>query len=410
MRCSRSRERSSTPPRAPGAAASPGRSTASQAAASGTGTITSGGVYTPPSTVGTHTITADRRSPRRRASPSTSPTTPARSRSTTTTCATGQNLNETVLTPANVNSTTFGKLFSYPLDGLTFASPLYVAERRTSRARASTTSSTSRPSTTASTRSTPTAEAARRSGRTPSSTRPPASRRSRRRTPARPSDIPNEIGITGTPVIDPSTNTLYVVAATKEVTGGTTKYVNRLHALDLTTGAEKLGGPVVIARERPRHRRRRVNGTISFNNITENQRPALLLANGEVYVGFANHGNNPPYHGWVMAYNATTLHQDWVFCTTPNAGSGGIWMGGDGIGADSAGLALLLDRQRHVTTELERRRNDYGDSLLKLSPSGTRHRLLHAVQLRRPRQRRHRPRARAGSCCCPTSRAPIRTR
>ena len=91
-------------------------------------------------------------------------------------------------------------------------------------------------------------------------------------------DIPNEIGITGTPVIDPSTNTIYVVAATKEVNGGTTSYVNRLHALDLTTGAEKLGGPVVIQATVPGNGVDSVNGTISFNNITENQRPALLLA------------------------------------------------------------------------------------------------------------------------------------
>ena len=79
------------------------------------------------------------------------------------------------------------------------------------------------------------------------------------------------------------------------------------------------------------------NGRITFNNITENQRPALLLVNGEIYVAFANHGFNPPYHGWLMAYNASTLHQDWVYFTTPNAQSGGIWMGGGGVAADASG-------------------------------------------------------------------------
>ena len=112
-----------------------------------------------------------------------------------------------------------------------------------------------------------------------------------------------------------------------------------------------------------------VNGTISFNNITENQRASLLLVGGEVYVAFANHGYNPPYHGWVMAYNASTLHQDWVFCTTPNAQSGGVWMGGGGIAADGAGN--LFFSTGNGTFDQNSGGGDYGDTLLKLSPSGT---------------------------------------
>ena len=208
-------------------------------------------------------------------------------------------------------------------------------------------------------------------------------------------DIPNEIGITGTPVIDPSTNTVYVVAATQEVNGGTTSYVNRLHALDLTTGAEKFGGPIVIQATVPGNGGDSVNGTISFNNITENQRPALTLQNGEVYIGFSNHGNNPPYHGWLLAYNASTLHQDWVFCTTPNAMKGGIWMGGGGIGVDASGnLYFSTGNGTFDGPSSSGGSNDFGDSLLKLSPSGAAHGLLHAVQLRGARQRRHRPRIR----------------
>jgi hypothetical protein len=181
-------------------------------------------------------------------------------------------------------------------------------------------------------------------------------------------DIPNEIGITGTPVIDPSSNTLYVVAATKEVSGGTTTYVNRLHALDLSTGAEKFGGPVVITAKVPGTGVDAQNGMISFNNITENQRAALTLVNGEVYVAFANHGFNPPYHGWVMAYNASTLHQDWVYCTTANAQSGGVWMGGDGLTVDSSGN--LFFSTGNGTYDGPGGGGDYGDTLLKLSPSG----------------------------------------
>ena len=95
----------------------------------------------------------------------------------------------------------------------------------------------------------------------------------------------------------------------------------------------------------------------------------MLLANGELYIGFANHGFNPPYHGWLMAYNATSLHQDWVWCTTPNAQSGGIWMGGDGIAADSSGS--LYFTTGNGTFDQSSGGGDYGDSFVKLAPNGT---------------------------------------
>jgi hypothetical protein len=330
------------------------------------GTISTVGLYTAPGTAGSHTVTA------------TSGTATATAKVYITNYAgtftdkndngrTGQNLNETVLTPSDVNSTSFGKLFNYPLDGLTFASPLYaenvtvpgqgahnivyVATEHDSVYAFDADGRTSTPLWKDSFIN-PAA------GVTPI---PPADT-------GETADIPNEIGITGTPVIDPSTNTLYVVAATKEVSGGTTKYVNRLHALDLSTGAEKFGGPVVIDAHVPGTGADAVNGTISFNNITENQRASLLLSNGEVYVAFANHGFNPPYHGWVMAYNASTLHQDWVFCTTPNAQSGGIWMGGGGLTADGSGN--LFFSTGNGTFDQNAGKGDYGDTLLKLSPTG----------------------------------------
>jgi hypothetical protein len=116
-----------------------------------------------------------------------------------------------------------------------------------------------------------------------------------------------------------------------------------------------------------------VKGVISFNNVTQNQRPAITLQNGEVYVGFSNHGFNPPYHGWVMAYNASTLHQDWVFCTTPNAQSGGVWMGGDGIAIDSSGnLFFATGNGTYDGPSTSGGSNDFGDTLLKLDPSGSR--------------------------------------
>ena len=276
---------------------------------------------------------------------------------------------------------TFGKLFSYPLDGLTFASPLYVAnvddpgpgrpQRRLRRDRARH----------ASTPSTRTAGPARRSGRTRSSTRPPASRPIPPADTGETEDIPNEIGITGTPVIDPATNTLYLVAATKEVTGGTTNYVNRLHALDLTTGAEKFGGPVVITATVPGTGVDAVNGEISFNNITAE--PAAGAAARERRRSTSpspNHGFNPPYHGWVMAYNATTLQSGlgllhdaerrraaasgWAATASPPTPPGSLYFStGNGTFDRSSGGG------------------DYGDSLVKLDAERHGLRLLHAAQL-----------------------------
>ena len=158
---------------------------------------------------------------------------------------TGQNLNETVLTPANVNSSTFGKLFTYPIDGLAIASPLYVAgvnipgqgihnvvyvATENDSVYAFDANGLSSVPLWHDSFINPAA------GITPV----PAA------DTGETGDIPDEIGITGTPVIDPSTNTLYVVAATKEIANGQTSYVQELHALDITTGAEKFGGPVVI--------------------------------------------------------------------------------------------------------------------------------------------------------------------
>ena len=136
-------------------------------------------------------------------------------------------------------------------------------------------------------------------------------------------NIAPEIGITSTPVIDPSTMTLYLEAKTKEVTGGTTNYVHRLHALDVTSGAEKFGGPVVIQPV--------VNGTgdgndgaghVPFNGLRELNRPALLLANGVVYLAYGSHGDVSPYHGWLLGFNAQTLQPQGVFNSTPNGGTG----------------------------------------------------------------------------------------
>ena len=185
-------------------------------------------------------------------------------------------------------------------------------------------------------------------------------------------DIPNEIGITSTPVIDPTTGTIYVDAATKEVSGGTTTYVTRLHALDITTGAEKFGGPVTIQASVPGTGMGSQGGTLSFVPLRQNQRTALLLSNGVVYLGFSSRGDQEPFHGWVLGYNATTLQQVLAYCTTPNGDDGGVWMSGDGMAADSTGSLYFIT----------------GDGLFDASSGGTRLRRL----FRQVEPRRHGPR------------------
>ena len=132
----------------------------------------------------------------------------------------------------------------------------------------------------------------------------------------------------GTPVIDQTTGTMYLVARTKETTGSTVSYVQRLHALDITSGAEKFGGPVVIQASVSGTGYDNVGGAVTFNPLMENQRAGLALANGNVYIAWASYGDTDPYHGWVMAYSASTLQQVGVLCITPNGARGGIWQSG----------------------------------------------------------------------------------
>jgi hypothetical protein len=141
------------------------------------------------------------------------------------------------------------------------------------------------------------------------------------------------IGITGTPVIDPSNGTMYPVAATKE----NGKYVQRLHAPDITTGAEKFGGPVIINASVKGKGAGSNSGTVRFSPLHENQRTGLLLLNGVVSMGWASFGDIPPFHGWALGYDAKTLSQVAVFNTTPNGSDGGIWQSGAALSVDSAG-------------------------------------------------------------------------
>ena len=181
-------------------------------------------------------------------------------------------------------------------------------------------------------------------------------------------DIAPEIGITGTPAIDPATGTLYVVAKTKEVSGTTTNFVQRLHAIDIATGAEKFGGPVLLQATVP-GTGDGTDGTghVPFNPLRENQREALLLNNGVVYIASASHGDHAPYHGWVLAYDAGTLTQVFAFNNTPNGGLAGIWQSGAGPGADASGNVYFVSG--NGTFDANTGGVDYGDSFTKLHPT-----------------------------------------
>ena len=182
-------------------------------------------------------------------------------------------------------------------------------------------------------------------------------------------DFSGNLGIVGTPVIDPASGTLYLVARTKE---NGTDFVQRLHALDVRTGAERTNSPVIISASYPGTGSGNVGGVITFDTQRQNQRPGLALVNGIVYIGWASHCDWGPYHGWVMGYDATTLQRAVVYNDTPNGSSAGIWMSGQAPSADTDGNLYLSTGNGTVGTTSNRRDTiNRGESFLKLTRNGT---------------------------------------
>jgi hypothetical protein len=278
----------------------------------------------------------------------------------------GANLSETVLTPQNVTSTTFGKLFTLNVDGYIFGQPLivpgvtingathnvvYVATEHDSIYAFDADGTTTTPLWKVSllvngATTVPQADVG--------------------------STIFPEIGITSTPVIDPVSGTIYVVAETKE----NGNYFHRLHALDLTTGAEKAGSPVIIQASVTGTGGSGASGTISFTSMSQLQRPALTLYNGMVLIGFGSQGDNNifmvngaqvtiPWYGWILAYNATTLQRAWTFNVTPNGIDGAIWMAGGGFAVDSNDGIYFISANGTFGTN-----QDYGDSFVRMNSAG----------------------------------------
>ena len=277
---------------------------------------------------------------------------------------TGQYLTETILTPANVNSAQFGKLGSYPVDGQIYAQPLYwkglaVPGQGTHNV---VFAATENDSVYAFDADNPAAYS------NPlwhvSFTSPPGVTTVPCRDITSSCHVYPVVGITGTPVIDASTKTLYVVVRTKETSGSNTTYPQRLHALDITSGSEKYGGPVTITAS---------VGNTSFDSLHAGQRPGLLLIPGKsgahsvVYIGWA--GFTDKYvttglNGWVIAYDAQTLSQLGAFTTTPNGKNGGIWGSGGGLAGDAAGNVYVSTGDGNF--DADSGGSDYGDSLVKL--------------------------------------------
>src|SRR5579864_1666733 len=266
---------------------------------------------------------------------------------------TGQNTAETVLTPNNVNSSQFGKLFSVTVDGYVYAQPLYLPNLTISGGTHNVLYvATEHDSVYAIDADKGTVLWQQ------SFINPAAGITTLSATDVACNDLTPEIGITSTPVIDPTSGTIYVVARTKE----NGSFVQRLHALDVVTHAEKFGGPKVISAT--------FQGR-TFDPLKQGNRPGLLLENGHVIIAWASQCDNGPYQGWVISYSASTLAQDGVFNTELNTTTGndaGIWMSGDGVAADANGNLYLATGNGDYNGS-----TDFGDTILKLAgpTSGT---------------------------------------
>ncbi len=233
---------------------------------------------------------------------------------------TGQNLNETILTPSNVNPTQFGKLFSQVVNGAVYAQPLYVQGvtigGNLHNVVYVATSADAVYAFDADTNGGANAKSLWQvsllTNSTPSGT------------------LTGAAGVWGTPVIDPSTNTMYLVSSETQ----DTTPIFRFHALDITTGAEKFGGAIQIQGSLLGTGTGSNAGVLTFNPTYHYQRPSLLLLNGIIYVGFGSVNDEGPWHGWIFSYNAATLQQINVFCASSNGSGAGIWMGGAGLAAE----------------------------------------------------------------------------
>ncbi len=285
---------------------------------------------------------------------------------------TGQNTSETLLTTANVNSSTFGQLFTLPVDGQVYAQPMYMSALQIPG------SGTHNVVFVATEHDSVYAFDADSNGGADASPLWQASMLTAAHGAAAGAttvpylgigqDIIPEYGITGTPVIDPVAGVLYCVSFTLEGSS----YILRLHALSITTGAEMPGSPIAIQAQTAGTGNGSSGGIMTFDPKWENQRPGLLLLNGILYIGFGSHADNGPWHGWLLSYNPSTLAQIGTYCTSANGTGSGIWMSGDGLAADVVDpvghpfgrMFVSTGNGDYNATTPYTNSMDYGDSIL----------------------------------------------
>jgi hypothetical protein len=284
----------------------------------------------------------------------------------------GVNAQEYALTTSTVSTSSFGKLFSCNVDGAVYAQPVWVAKLTVSGAQHNVVFiATEHDSLFAFDADTSPCQTLWQvslidssHGGTSGEQTVPSGGPGGHYVGSGIGDMQPEVGITGTPVIDPSTGTLYVVS--KSMNSGATAFYQRLHAIDITTGNEKSSSsPILIAGS--------VNGTgdgsttVTFNAQEENQRAGLVLVNGAIYIIWASHEDDNPYYGWVMGYtyNGSTFSQTQILNVSPNAGYSGVWMSGSAPASDSSGNLYMITG--NGVFDVNSGGSDYGDSYLKLS-------------------------------------------
>jgi outer membrane protein assembly factor BamB len=277
---------------------------------------------------------------------------------------TGQNLNETILTPFNVNATTFGLLGLIPVDGPVYAQPLYLSSvaipgMGTHDVAYVATEHDSVYAFDAATGQTLWQVSVLGAGETPSDDGGCGDA------------VTPEIGITATPVIDRTAGPQGAMYLTATSMDGDGNYFQRLHALDITTGAELFGGPTTIQASYPGTGDNSDGENVIFDPAQYFERSGLLLLNGVVYTAWTSHCDYEPYTGWVMGFDASTLEMTRVLNVTPNGSQGAIWMSGAGLAADEAGNIYFLDGNGTFDTTLDDNgfpsQGDYGNGFIKLS-------------------------------------------
>ena len=249
----------------------------------------------------------------------------------------GQNTQETALTPTNVNTQSFGKLFSLPVDSTVYAQPLYVPALKMSDGLVHNvvfvaTENDSIYAFDADSHSGANAKPIWQISLLTAAYGAGAGATAIPYADTGSPDVAPTVGITGTPVINLATNTMYVVANTKE--NGV--YFSRFHAINIVNGAEQANSPANITATAAGAGAGSSGGQITFSPLWQNQRTALNYYNGYVYFGYAAHGDDNNWHGWLFAYNATTLQQSAALCLTPNDIGGGLWGSGAGLPIDTS--------------------------------------------------------------------------